>query len=164
MHWPVSEAKSDSIFAAFEVLVPERGTMCFHWAGDPENGRFKLDAMLEYLTLILACQLIGEFAVSTANIPFPGPVAGMILLFGFLLIRGEIPEALGQVSGALLNNLSLMFVPAGVGVMVHLELLGSDALPLSIALVVSTLLTIAITALVMLWLSRILSADTDDKG
>ena len=35
--------------------------------------------MLEYLTLILACQLIGEFAVSTANIPFPGPVAGMIL-------------------------------------------------------------------------------------
>ena len=116
------------------------------------------------LTLILACQLIGEFAVSTANIPFPGPVAGMILLFIFLSIKGSIPEALGDVSSALLNNLSLMFVPAGVGVMVHFELLGSDALPLSIALVVSTLLTIAITALVMLWLNRILSASTDKQG
>ena len=119
--------------------------------------------MLEYLTLILACQLIGEFAVSTANIPFPGPVAGMILLFLFLLIRGEIPEELGNVSGALLNNLSLMFVPAGVGVMVHFELLGADAVPLSIALVVSTLLTIAITAIVMLLLSRRTSADRDGR-
>ena len=110
--------------------------------------------MLEYLTLILACQLIGEFAVSTANIPFPGPVAGMILLFVFLLIKQEIPEELSNVTGALLNNLSLLFVPAGVGVMVHFELLGTDALPLSIALVVSTLLTIAITALVMMLINK----------
>ncbi len=120
--------------------------------------------MLEYLTLILACQLIGEFAVSTANIPFPGPVAGMILLFVFLLIKGEIPEELGNVSAALLNNLSLMFVPAGVGVMVHFKLLGSDALPLSIALIVSTLLTIAVTALVMKLLNKQMSADMDKKG
>lgn len=120
--------------------------------------------MLEYLTLILACQLIGEFAVSTANIPFPGPVAGMILLFVFLLIKGDIPEELGNVSAALLNNLSLMFVPAGVGVMVHFKLLGSDALPLSIALIVSTLLTIAVTALVMMVLNKKMSADMDKKG
>jgi len=120
--------------------------------------------MLEYLTLILACQLIGEFAVSTANIPFPGPLAGMILLFVFLVFRGDIPEELGNVSGALLNNLSLMFVPAGVGVMAHFELLGTDALPLSIALVVSTLLTIAVTALVMMLLNKKMSVDTDRKG
>jgi len=120
--------------------------------------------MLEYLTLILACQLIGEFAVSTANIPFPGPVAGMILLFVFLLIKGEIPEELGNVSAALLNNLSLMFVPAGVGVMVHFKLLGTDALPLSIALIVSTLLTIAVTALVMMLLNKRMSADMEKKG
>ena len=110
--------------------------------------------MLEYLTLILACQLAGELAVSAAGVPFPGPVAGMILLFGFLVIRGEIPEELGQVAGTLLNYLSLLFVPAGVGVMARFELLGSDALPLSVALVVSTVLTVAVTALVMRALSR----------
>ncbi len=119
--------------------------------------------MLEYLTLILVCQLIGELTVSTANIPVPGPVAGMILLFVFLLVKGEIPQELGKVSEALLNNLSLMFVPAGVGVMVHFRLLGTDALPLSIALVVSTLLTIAVTALVMLLLGKTPSGDLDKK-
>ena len=120
--------------------------------------------MLEYLTLILACQLIGEFAVSIVNIPFPGPVAGMVLLFAFLLIKGHVPEALGNVSTVLLNHLSLMFVPAGVGVMVHFELLGADVIPVSIALVVSTLLTIVVTAMVMTLFKRLQSADMGDEG
>ena len=119
--------------------------------------------MLEYLTLILACQLLGEFAVGSAGLPLPGPVAGMILLFVFLSIRGEIPEPLGKVAAGLLNNLSLLFVPAGVGVMVHFELLGTDALPLSAALVVSTLLTIAVTALVMKLLGGTQAAGEDDR-
>lgn len=110
--------------------------------------------MLEYLTLILVCQLVGEFTVSAASVPFPGPVAGMLLLFLFLSIRGKIPKDLDTVSSVLLNNLSLMFVPAGVGVMAHFEILGTDAWPLSIALVVSTLLTIAVTAMVMAFVSK----------
>ena len=119
--------------------------------------------MLEYLTLILVCQLIGEFAVTTLNIPLPGPVAGMILLFVYLSVRGEIPEELGKLAGALLNNLSLMFVPAGVGVMVHFELLGADALALTIALLISTILTIAITALVMVFLKKYISEELDKE-
>ena len=110
--------------------------------------------MLEYFTLILVCQLIGEFSVSTMDIPFPGPVVGMALLFVFLLLKGNVPEQLDHVSGALLNNLSLLFVPAGVGVMVHFELMGADVWPLSVALVASTLLTVAVTALVMVFLNQ----------
>ena len=115
--------------------------------------------MLDYLTLILVCQLIGELTVRATDIPFPGPVAGMILLFMFLLIKGSIPAELDKVSSALLNNLSLMFVPAGVGIMVHFELLSTDIWPLSIALVCSTLLTITVTALVMTLLSKNNPAD-----
>ena len=119
--------------------------------------------MLEYLTLILVCQLTGEFAVTTLNIPLPGPVAGMILLFVYLSVRGEIPEELGKLTGALLNNLSLMFVPAGVGVMVHFELLGADAFALTISLLISTILTIAITALVMVFLKKYISDELDKE-
>lgn len=118
--------------------------------------------MLEYLTLILACQLIGEVAVSAAQLPFPGPVAGMVLLFLFLVIRGNVPDDLSQVSSALLNNLSLMFVPAGVGVMVHFKLLGTDVIPLSVALIVSTVLTIAITGFAMVYLKRRYPLNTSD--
>lgn len=110
--------------------------------------------MLEYLTFILACQLVGEFVVAGTGIPIPGPVVGMVLLFVFLLIRGKVPEPLGQVADALLNNLSLLFVPAGVGVMLHFDLLETDALPISAALLLSTLITIAVTASVMVLLTR----------
>ena len=120
--------------------------------------------MLEYFTLILACQLIGEFAVTTMDVPFPGPVVGMALLFLFLLLRGKVPEQLGHVSSALLNNLSLLFVPAGVGVMVHYGLLTTDMWPLSVALVTSTLLTVVVTALVMVLLNKRASKNRTGEG
>ncbi|MFK8075255.1 MAG: CidA/LrgA family protein [Granulosicoccus sp.] len=120
--------------------------------------------MLEYLTLILACQLLGEFAVSAAAVPVPGPVVGMILLFVFLLIKGSVPEQLANVSSGLLNNLSLMFVPAGVGVMVHFEVLGNDALPISVALIASTLITIAVTAVLMNLLNTRHVDGSDDEA
>ncbi len=109
--------------------------------------------MLNYLILILSCQLAGELTVRAAGISVPGPVVGMVLLFCILLVRGSIPKDLAATSDALLNHLSLLFVPAGVGVMLHFRLLGSEWLPISIALIVSTVLTIAITALMMNWLS-----------
>lgn len=120
--------------------------------------------MLEYLTLILACQLLGEFVVTGADIPFPGPVVGMVLLFAFLAIRGTVPRQLAEVADTLLSNLSLLFVPAGVGVMLHFDLLGADALPLSVALVLSTLATIAVTAWVMVLLNRRANAGPGDEG
>lgn len=117
--------------------------------------------MLEYLTLILVCQLIGEFAVKTAEIPIPGPVAGMMLLFVFLLLRGQVPEQLEEVSRGLLNNLSLMFVPAGVGIMVHFELLRGNLWPLAFAVLISTVITIVVTALIMQALNK---RSTDFNG
>jgi holin-like protein len=120
--------------------------------------------MLEYFTLILICQLIGEFAVTTLGTPFPGPVVGMVLLFVFLLLNGEVPEQLGNVSSALLNNLSLLFVPAGVGVIVHINLLGTDLWPLSVAMVASTLLTVAVTALVMVFLNKYTAKNQTEEG
>jgi holin-like protein len=110
--------------------------------------------LLSALTLILGCQLLGELAVRYFALPVPGPVAGMALLFGLLLIRGTVPENVGAVGDALLKNLALLFVPAGVGVMAHLGLLGQDLLPITVALIGSTVATIAVTALLMSWLAR----------
>lgn len=105
--------------------------------------------MLPALTLLLICQLAGEAIVRFLGLPLPGPVIGMLLLFIGLLIRGEVPEALDKVGGFLLQNLSLLFVPAGVGVMTHLGLIRAEWLPIAGSLIVSTIVTIAVTALVM---------------
>lgn len=115
--------------------------------------------MLGYLTVIFCCQLAGELLVASLGLPIPGPVAGMLLLMIGLVVRGSIPNELGDVGDFLLGHLSLLFVPAGVGVMLHVNLLGRDWVPLTIALVASTVLTVVVTALVMQWLSRSGSSD-----
>lgn len=110
--------------------------------------------MLNALTLILCCQLAGELLVTAIGLPVPGPVCGMALLFGGLVVRGGIPEEIGTLADTLLGNLSLLFIPAGVGVMLHLGLLKAEIVPISVAIVGSTLITIAVTALLMQWFAR----------
>jgi holin-like protein len=109
--------------------------------------------MIEWMAVLAVCQLAGEAAVQAAHLPVPGPVLGMAFLFAGLVLAGRVPEGLAKVADALLLNLSLLFVPAGVGVMLHFKLLAADWLPLSAALIVSTLLTIAVTASLMAFLS-----------
>ena len=109
--------------------------------------------MLGYLTLIFTCQLIGELAVVALKLPLPGPVLGMAILFTGLMIKGSVPDDLSAVSDFLLRYLSLLFIPAGVGVMLHAKLIGRDWLPISLSLIVSTALTIVVSAKVMTWLS-----------
>jgi holin-like protein len=111
--------------------------------------------MLNFVALLLVCQLIGEVIQKASGLPLPGPVIGMVILFIGLLIRGEVPEALGSVTKNLLDNLALLFVPAGVGVLTHLALIEDEWLPITLALVLSTVITIAVTALLLSWLLRI---------
>jgi holin-like protein len=115
--------------------------------------------MLAFLTLILVCQLAGEFFVVWTGLPVPGPVIGMALLFTGLVIRGELPDSLAQVGDTLLTHLSLLFVPAGVGVILHADLIGEEWLAISVALVASTLLTIAVTAAAMVVFTRLRPSD-----
>jgi len=108
--------------------------------------------MLAAVTLLLVYQLVGEVAVIALRLPIPGPVVGMALLFVTLIVRGTVADEFRDVANGLLRHLSLLFVPAGVGVMAHLARLEDEWLPISVSLVLSTLLTIAVTALVMRWL------------
>jgi holin-like protein len=110
--------------------------------------------MLGALTVLLVYQLVGEVLVQTTGLPVPGPVVGMLLLFITLIARKDVPEVLRGASQQLLSHLSLLFVPAGVGVMLHFGRLGEEWLALAVALVASTLITIAVTALVMRLLQR----------
>jgi holin-like protein len=110
--------------------------------------------MLGAFTLLLVYQLVGELIVHFGGLPVPGPVVGMLLLFITLLARGAAPDWLRSSCNALLGHLSLLFVPAGVGVMLHFQRLGAEWLAIAVALVASTVITIGVTALVMKWLQR----------
>ncbi len=110
--------------------------------------------MLETLTLLLVCQLIGEAIVRYLTLPVPGPVIGMVLLFAFLMVRGKVSDDLAKTTGTLLDNLSLLFVPAGVGVILYADLIAAEWKAILAALIVSTLATIAVTSLLMKKLAK----------
>jgi holin-like protein len=112
------------------------------------------------ITLLLIYQLVGEILVLTLGLPVPGPVLGMILLFLTLLIRGRSSESLDQSSAGLLSHLSLLFVPAGVGIIMHLDLIAEAWLPIALTLVLSTLITLAATAGIFWLAARYLSGRT----
>ena len=105
--------------------------------------------MVSALLALLVCQLAGELLVGLLDLPLPGPVAGMVLLFVVLVVRRGVPKPLAATGGALLDNLALLFVPAGVGVLLHLPRLAEAWAAVSAALVVSTALTLLVTGVLM---------------
>lgn len=110
--------------------------------------------MLQAFVLIVAFQFAGEALARFAGIPVPGPVLGLAM---FALLAGLWPplyDAVEETADLLLRHLSLLFVPAGVGVLQHLGLLGREALPILAVLLFSTILTLAATALTFLALAR----------
>lgn len=100
--------------------------------------------MLQGLTLIFFCQLLGEALVRLLGVPFPGPVAGMVILLAGLVVSGGPPESLRRAGTGLLTYLPLFFVPAGVGLITHGARLRTDGIPILLAIVSSTLLTMLV--------------------
>lgn len=115
------------------------------------------------ITFLLVYQLVGEVTVRLVGLPIPGPVLGMVMLFITLLVRGRTPESLSTASTALLSHLSLLFVPAGVGMMVHFDRIAEEWLPITLALFLSTVITMVATAGIMQLTSRWLAPSSGSK-
>ncbi|NYT25019.1 CidA/LrgA family protein [Alcaligenaceae bacterium] len=110
--------------------------------------------MIDGLIKILAFQIAGEAIVFMLSIPVPGAVAGMALLFLYLVARGREDEGLDKFTTAFLRHLSLFFIPAAVGIMAHLERIGEEWLAIAAALGVSTAASVVATAATVKLLKR----------
>jgi holin-like protein len=113
--------------------------------------------MLPTLAVLLSFQLAGELLVRLWRLPVPGPVVGMALLLLVFAWRPSWRVALQPTAEGLLQHLSLLFVPAGVGVMQHLQRIGDEAVAIAVALTLSTWIGMATTA----WTIRALTPRTD---
>ncbi|MGR3416324.1 CidA/LrgA family protein [Paracoccus sp. (in: a-proteobacteria)] len=111
--------------------------------------------MIASLALILSFQLVGEIASRGLNLPLPGPVVGLLLLVGACIAQPGLARRIRPATQGLLQHLSLFFVPAGVGIVAHLQLLRQDGLGLALALAGSTILAIAAGALAFSWTARL---------
>ncbi len=114
--------------------------------------------MLNGVLLLLACQLVGEAVARGAGLSVPGPVLGLALLAILLLRRPALHATVGPVAATLLSNLSLLFVPAAVGVVQLLPLLASEGLAIAGAILVSTAASLVATALTFRAVARLVGA------
>jgi putative effector of murein hydrolase LrgA (UPF0299 family) len=126
--------------------------------------------MIVSLTIILLCQLLGEVVARGLGWPLPGPVLGMLFLLVFLSLRDRIrtkmPEfgrALDSTGKGLLAHLSLLFIPASVGVVQRLDVVAEYGVGLAVALVVSTFVTLVVTVVAFVVVSR-LSGSSMEAG
>ncbi len=121
--------------------------------------------MLASLSLILLCQLIGEVVVRGLGLPLPGPVLGLLLLLIMLLARDRCAilargplrnDGVEMASKGMLAHLSLLFVPAGVGVVQKLDLLAAHGVAIILVLALSVVVTLLATVLTFRLVSRLL--------
>jgi holin-like protein len=114
--------------------------------------------MLYAMLTLIGLQLLGDMFAEATSVPVPGMVIGLLLLFGGLWIRGRVrdsehavPEALNRVAKVLHDNLGLLFVPAGAGIIANTGSLAADGVGLVVAVLISTVATIAITGFAAGW-------------
>lgn len=121
--------------------------------------------MIAGLIVILLCQLIGEAVARGLAIPVPGPVIGMALLFVILIVRDRLKDRLPsdmqgdeleKTGQGLLAHLSLLFIPAGVGVVQNLGVFSQYGLALGAAIIVSSALALVVTAFTFLFVARLM--------
>ena len=112
--------------------------------------------MLKSLFIIFFFQLLGEAIQKFFEINIPGPVIGLILLllvFIFFIKSAppfrKIKKEISETSHQIINYLSLLFVPIGVGVVMHINYLGDNLFKILAIIIIGTLSTLVFVAYVM---------------
>lgn len=103
--------------------------------------------MLQCFAILLVFQLAGEAVTQLLGLAVPGPVVGMALLFAAIALRPGLGHSLRAAAGGLLQHLSVLFVPAGVGVMLHAGRIREEWLAIVVAVMLGAVVTLAVTAL-----------------
>jgi holin-like protein len=112
-------------------------------------------AMVQAFALLLVFQLVGEVAAQSLQLPVPGPLIGMLLLFAALLARGRLSDELRETAGSMLRHLMLLFIPAVTGVMMYFDRIAREGLPFLAACILGAAVTLVATALTLQWMLRL---------
>ena len=101
--------------------------------------------MAKQFFVIFGCLALGEIIVWATGIKLPASIIGMLLLASFLKMKWVKLEWVEKISEFLLANLGFFFVPPGVAIMLYLDVIQKELLPIAMATVISTVLVLVVT-------------------
>lgn len=109
--------------------------------------------MIQAFLLLLLLQWLGDVAAGALRLPVPGMVLGLGALLALLALRARrygparaLPEGLDLLASGLHAHLGLLFVPAGVGILAHWDLLLAEGPAILASILISTGIGIGVTA------------------
>ena len=105
--------------------------------------------MVDGLLLLLLFQFLGELLVMATGLPIPGPVAGMVLLLLALCLRSPGLQRVAPAANLLIGNLTLLFFPIGVGLVLEWDRYSAHGTALLAATIGGTLITLVLVTLVL---------------
>ena len=119
------------------------------------------NAVVENLALILALQLMGEVTTRSLSLTLPGPVIGMIYFLCLLALFKDLSDRIAPTANTFLAHLSLLFVPAGVGIIQQINALGGDVWKIALTIAITTPLAILAGTYAFLFTLRLMGREHD---
>lgn len=110
--------------------------------------------VLLQMAVIFGLWMLGEAVSRGLGIPVPGSIIGMVLLFVLLCTKVIKLEWIEQASGFLLDNMGILFVPIGVGLLTMTEILSGNIVALAVIIPAGAITVMVVSGLVVQWLSR----------
>lgn len=138
---PLGELLSSELGGAAQPI--HRGKHVLGWTSKIVEFARRSNVLAQF-GLLMTFQFIGEALVTATGIPFPGSLCGMLLLLFYLHARGGPSDELSSVGSKLVDNLGLLFVPAGTAIITYGALFATDGLAILAALVISTLVAVLV--------------------
>lgn len=97
------------------------------------------------LTLIMGITAIGEFCNQVLPFPVPAGVYGLFLLLSLLGCGALHLDDVEETGNFLLDHMTVMFIPAGVGIIQYTEQLKNAGMIYLFIIIISTLVVFAVT-------------------
>ena len=104
--------------------------------------------------IILGVTCAGELMKYFIPLPIPGSIYGLLLMFVLLLTKVIKVENVKDVGEFLIEIMPLMFIPAGVGLMVSWGTLKPVLIPVCVITVVTIITVMAMTGRLSQWIIR----------
>ena len=101
--------------------------------------------ILKQLAIILAISLAGELLSSVLPLPIPASIYGIVILFTLLVSRVLHVDDIRETSSFLIAFMSMLFIPAGVGLMTSFPLLAENLIAYVVITAVSTVVVMVVT-------------------
>lgn len=105
--------------------------------------------MIHAIVLVLVLAVFGDTLANAVDAPIPGATIGLILLAAGFAARGGPDPGSATLFDGVAPHFPLFFIPAASGLVASTDLLVSAWMHVVTAILVSTLLAIAVTGLVV---------------